>query len=85
METIIRMRPSELNLDFLKALQLMLVGQDEVEIIVRTESLGFPPSETKEGYWNRLEKARQRIEAGENLISFTPEEFEEMAQKLLKR
>lgn len=76
METVIRMRPSELNLDFLKALQLMLVGQEEVEITLRTAEPAFPPIESEGEFWNRLEKARLAIEQGENLVAFSAEEFE---------
>jgi hypothetical protein len=85
METVIRLRPSELNLNFLKALQLLLADQDEVEITVRTEAPAFPPLETEEEFWTRLEAARRNVEAGENVVAFTAEEFEAFTKNVSGR
>ncbi len=86
METIIRLKPSELTAGLLKNLQAMFRNVAEIELTIRpSEDFGLLDKESPEEYKKRLEKTIAYAEKGEGLIEFTAEEFEEYSRSLLKK
>lgn len=73
METIIKVRPSELNASFLEKLQQFLNGNDNYEITIQVAekpSTSFLRSETQGQYKARLYKAIDNIERGKRSFVF---------------
>jgi len=85
METIIKVRPSELNVSFLEKLQQFLKGNDNYEITIQVAerpSAAFLRSETQEQYKARLDKSIYNIERGEDLVTFSFDEFVKLSKSL---
>ena len=83
METVFRLKVSELNTGFIKALQSIFQNTGEVEIIVHpvTKSLN-KQVETRDEYWARINRAIDDVENDRNVGSFTGSEFEALVKKL---
>ena len=86
METIFRLKESELDKNFLSILKTLFKGR-RIEISVtsdfeedETEYLFKSPANKK-----RLLEAIKNVEENKNLISFSAEEFEVYGKKLLKK
>ena len=85
METIIKVRPSELNAGFLEKLQQFLKGHDNYEITIQVAekpSASFLRSETQGQYKARIDKAIDNIEKGESVVSFSFDEFIKLSKSL---
>ena len=76
MQALIRIKASELDLAFIEKIKALF--QDEVlEIGINTERpTGIANNVTK------LNQAIENVERNQNLVAFTGEEFEQLAQKL---
>ena len=83
METVFRLKASELNTNWLKFIKLLFGKEREIEISVFSSAAScLNESETKEEFFTRLEKAKENVEKGK-VVRFTPDEFEKLSQKLL--
>ncbi len=82
MDTVYRIKISELGMDFIHSMQLLFKKADEVEIIVHKTKT--KKKETREEYWKRIDRAIEDVKNNRNLIRFTGEEYEAMMKKMLK-
>ncbi|TAL62061.1 MAG: hypothetical protein EPN85_03430 [Bacteroidetes bacterium] len=87
MQTVLRIKPSELNSHFLQALKSLFKDAAGLEIIVNTATTADTifSSESRSAYWKRINKAIKDVEDGKNVISFTAEEFEKYSDKLASK
>lgn len=85
METIIKIRPSELTVNLLEKLQYLLKGNDNYEITIQVAEKPSRSSlrlETKDEYKERLDKAISNVEKGESVVAFSLEEFSKLPGSL---
>ena len=76
MQALIRIKASELDLAFVEKIKTLF--HDEIlEIGIDTERPAGISSDI-----TRLNQAIEHVERGQNLVSFTGDEFEQLAQKL---
>lgn len=69
METVIKLKPSELEIA-LQKLKMLIQGDDNVEITITLKN-----SLPQKAYFERLEKSIDDIENNRNLVSFSFDEF----------
>ena len=83
METVFRLKVSELNIDFINAVKSLFKKNREIEIsIYPSTDLDLNKPETREEYFTRLNKAMKNVEKG-NIIKFTGKEFETFTNNLI--
>jgi hypothetical protein len=86
MQTVVRLKLSELNADFINTIKTLFKKEKELDIFISSvDDKNFPEFETKEKYQQRLNKAIENAEKGKHLISFTEEEFEEYSKSLSRK
>ena len=88
METVLKLKPAELNTGLITALKLLFGKSNAIEITISMKSKeknNARNDELGEGYKKRLNKAIENIEHNRNLVSFTGEEFEMLTGKLLSK
>jgi hypothetical protein len=68
METIIKVRPGELDENLLDKIRKFIGGKDNVDVTISLKE--FDP-----GYADTLDQSIIEAETGENLVSFTMESF----------
>jgi hypothetical protein len=78
METVIKLKPSELEIA-LQKLKMLIQGDENVEITITVKN---PLKE--EAYFKRLEKSIDDIENNRNLVSFSFNEFQEFSKSLVQ-
>ena len=76
MQTIFRLKASDLP-DLVAVLKTLFKKEKVIEIAVNTVSGNtLEKKETKKEYWAKLNKRLKNLDKGQNLVSFTGEEFE---------
>ena len=85
METIFRLKSTDLNLDFLNAIKSLFRNDEEIEVQISSPS-GFSvlKTETQTECNKRIEKSFNNIKKKQNIVSFTGEEFMDLTQKIRK-
>lgn len=68
METIIKVNPSELNESLLEKIKKFIGGKDNIDVTISLK-------EYDKAYVDELDKSINDAEKGDNMISFTMEEF----------
>ena len=68
METIIRVSPSELNINLLEKIKAFIGGKNNVDVTISLNE--YDPS-----YADSLSGSIKEAESSENLLTFTMEEF----------
>jgi len=82
METVFRIKGSELDAGFLAALQSLFGRNKELEISIQPSEDGpMVVKEPKQAYMSRLEKSAQDVANGK-VVRFTSEEFQAFSTKL---
>jgi hypothetical protein len=83
METIFRIKPSELTLDFLDKVKTLFSGEDSIEISISSVSdFGLTKKEDRKGYEDRVTRAIKNLEGDKDTISFSEDEFESLINDL---
>ncbi len=84
MEAMIRLRASEFNESAFERIKSFLAGNANAELSIKIsdEPQSFPFSETKEEYFERLNKSIKNAEEGK-VTTFTWNEFETYTKQLL--
>ncbi len=83
METVLRIKVSDLDVDFIKAIKSLFKKESEIEITVSSATdFGLNKLETKEEYIARIKGAIKNVEKG-NLVSFTEEKFDKLNEHLV--
>ena len=85
METIIRIKPNELTLDFLNKIKALFKNEKALEIAISPVSdFGLTKKESRKVYINRVNKAIENLETNKDTVSFSGDEFETLTNDLLK-
>jgi hypothetical protein len=83
METIFRIKPNELTVDFLEKLKILFQNEGEIEISISPISdFGLIKKEDNKEYQNRVNKAIRNLEENKNSISLSEVEFDALANDL---
>jgi len=83
METVLRIKVSDLDVDFIKVIKSLFKKDREIEITVSSATdFGLNKTETKEEYIARIKRAIKNVEKG-NVVSFTEEEFDKLNKQLV--
>ena len=86
METIIRLKPSELNIVLIEKIKALLADKDDVEITLSFSEKGtyntLHKTQLEQSYKEKINRSIQNVEQDKNIISFTGDEFEKMAKML---
>ena len=83
METIIRIKPSELTPDFIDKVKTLFKDDKTIEISISSVSdFGLTNKEGKKEYEDRVNKAIKNLEENRNTISFSEDEFESLINDL---
>ena len=78
METIIKLRASELDAALMEKVKALFAGKD-TEIVLSFSEEDF---DEKRFYKRKIEQSIENIEKGKNLVSFTGSDFEKIAKVL---
>jgi len=70
METIIKLSPSELNASLLRKIKKLIGNKENVDVTISVK-------EYNADYAKELDDSIEQAESGQNLVSFTMEEFME--------
>ena len=84
MNTTIELMANEFNQEAFERIKSFLVNKSNsrISISITDKSKNFPPKETREEYFNRLDMSIKDIEGGKS-ITFTWDEFEALSKQLL--
>ncbi|MCF8374398.1 MAG: hypothetical protein K9H64_22445 [Bacteroidales bacterium] len=86
MEAVFRLKVSEIDEAFLKVIKSLFVKDKEIEVTFNSSTgIDLFEHESREQYFNRLDKAIENVENGVNLVSFSEEEFDELTKNLLNK
>ena len=84
METIIRLKTTELNLDFLNKIKELFKNEEALEISISPVSdFGLTKKESNKAYKDRINRAIENLDAKKNVITFSDNEFESLTSDLL--
>lgn len=84
MNTTIELMSNEFNQEAFERIKSFLVNKSnaKISIFISDKPKDFPPKETREEYFNRLDKSIKNIEEGKS-VTFTWDEFEAHTKQLL--
>jgi len=83
METIFRIKPNELTLDFLDKVKTLFSSEDVIEISISPISdFGLTKKEDRKGYKDRVNKAINNLEGNKDTVSFSEAEFDSLIKDL---
>ncbi len=86
METVFRLKATDLNLDFLNAIKSLFKNDEEIEMQISSQSgFGVLKAETQTECNARIEKSFNNVKKKRNIVSLTGDEFVVLTQKLLKK
>lgn len=84
MDSTFILRSDELDIKFLESIKSLYKDSQMIQITIsKSDDSNLDKTETKEEYYQRLEKAAQTVENG-NKITFTTKEFDELVNETLK-
>lgn len=78
MDALIKVSSSEFNEELFKKIKLLIKSVGNAEITISVNNLGR--KESKEEYWNRLNKSAAEIKKGKGVI-FTMDELDKYIHK----
>ncbi|PIY07431.1 MAG: hypothetical protein COZ21_00315 [Bacteroidetes bacterium CG_4_10_14_3_um_filter_31_20] len=85
METTFRLKTSELP-DFVTVMKTLLKKEKVIEITVRpVRETNLEKVETKGEYWARINRSIENLDKGENVTSFTEDEFDRFSSELREK
>ena len=83
MDTIFRIKPSELTLNFLDKLKTLYRNEEVIEISISSVSdFGLTKKEGRKGYEDRVTKAIKNLEGNKDIVSLSEDEFESLINDL---
>lgn len=84
MNTTIELMSYEFNEEVFERIKSFLVNKSNAKVLITINdtSKDFPPKETREEYFNRLDTSIKNVEGGK-FVTFTWEEFEAHTNQLL--
>lgn len=83
MQTVLRIKVSDLDTDFLAAIKTLFRREQEIEITISpAHDFDLTKTETKEEYLNRLNKAIENVEQGK-VVVLSSEELDNLNKQLI--
>ena len=83
METIFRIKPNELTLDFLDKVKTLFRNEEVIEISISPVSdFSLTKKEGRKGYEDRVVRAIKNLEGNKDTVSFSEDEFESLTNDL---
>lgn len=83
METTLKIKTSDLDIDFIIAIKSLFKNDSEIEITISSpHDFGLLKTETKEEYITRINKAAQNMTKG-NVVVFSEKKFDKLNKQLL--
>lgn len=84
METIFRIKSSELTPDLLKKIKALFKSEETLEISISPVSdFGLTKKETRKEYINRINKAIKNLETNKDIVSISKKKFNALTDDLL--
>ena len=81
MQSTFKINASEFNTDIFEKIREIVVLLDNAEITINIRSSKKKEEQSREAYFEQLNRAIENVENDRNLISFTMEEFQNYTQK----
>ena len=81
MQSTFKINASEFNTDIFEKIRDIVVLLDNAEITINIRSSKKKEEQSREAYFEQLNRAIENVENDRNLISFTMEEFQNFTQK----
>lgn len=81
MQSTFKINASEFNTDIFEKIRDIVVLLDNAEITINIRSSKKKEEQSREAYFEQLNRAVENVENDRNLISFTMEEFQNLTQK----
>ena len=81
MQSTFKINASEFNTDIFEKIRDIVVLLDNAEITINIRSSKKKEEQSREVYFEQLNRAVENVENDRNLISFTMEEFQNLTQK----
>ncbi len=87
METVLRLKSSELDSNFFKRLMLLLGNEADAEITIsyKNPHPRVLQKETRKEYSENLNQAIENIERNRNIVALSGDEFRLLTKKVLKK
>ena len=83
METIFRIKTSELTPDFIDKIKTFFKNDEAIEISISSVTdFGLTKKEGNKGYEDRVNRAIKNLDTDKDTISFSEDEFESMVNDL---
>ncbi len=83
METVLKIKVSDLDVGFIKAIKTLFKKDSEIEITISSATdFGLNKTETKEEYIARIIKAAKNVENG-RVVSFTDNDLDKLNKQLI--
>jgi len=83
METVLKIKVSDLDVGFIKAIKTLFKKDSEIEITISSATdFGLNITETKEEYIARIIKAAKNVENG-HVVSFTDNDLDKLNKQLI--
>jgi hypothetical protein len=83
METVLKIKLSDLDIDFVNAIKTLFKNNREIEITITSDTdFSLNKVESKKEYIDRLKKAAENMEKG-NVVAFTEKEFNKLNRDLI--
>ena len=85
MEITLKIQTTELSQDIIDKIRqfISINGESDLVINIRPKKSVKFPKETKEEYFNRLDRAIENLENNRNLVNFSTTEFQNFAESKL--
>lgn len=81
MQSTFKINASEFNTDIFEKIRDIVVLLDNAEITINIRSSKKKEEQSRDAYFEQLNRAIENVENDRNLISFTMEEFQNFTQK----
>jgi len=86
MDTIFRIKSSDLNLDFLNAIKSLFKNDEEIQLQISSQSdFSVIKHETQAEANLRIEKSFNNLKKKRNIVSLTGDEFLLLSQKFMNK
>lgn len=83
MQSTFKIPASEFNTDIFEKIRQIIVSLDNAEITINVRSSKKKNKQSRDAYFEQLNNAIDNVENDRNLVSFTMEEFQKLAEKQL--
>ena len=83
MQSTFKINATEFNTDIFEKIRELIVLIDNAEITINVQTAKKKRKQSRDAYFEQLNKAIDNIENDRNLVSFSIEDFQKLAEKQL--